>query len=65
MAPQDPLAAAKEIREKGSHPRIVEVLIGRATRIPLGQSFYWPIYEAAEEMGCLFSPCIIYIVNEE
>ena len=51
VAPQDPVAAAKEIREVGAHSRIVEVLIGSATRIPLGQSFYWPIYEAAEEMG--------------
>lgn len=51
IAPQDPVAAAAEIRRLGSHPRIVEVLMCSATRIPLGQSFYWPIYEAAEEMG--------------
>jgi len=51
IAPQDPRAAAEEIRRMGSHPRIVEVLMCSATRIPLGQSFYWPIYEAAQEMG--------------
>lgn len=51
VAPQDPAAAAREIRERGSHPRIVEVLMCSATRIPLGQSYYWPIYEAVEEMG--------------
>lgn len=51
VAPQDPVAAAAEIRRLGSHPRIVEVLMTSATRIPLGQSYYWPIYEAAEEMG--------------
>lgn len=50
VAPQDPFAAAKEIRRLGSHPRIVEVLLCSATRVPLGQSYYWPIYEAAEEM---------------
>jgi predicted TIM-barrel fold metal-dependent hydrolase len=51
VAPQDPAAAALEIRKRGSHPRIVEVLMCSATRIPLGQSYYWPIYEAAQEMG--------------
>lgn len=51
VAPQDPVAAAAEIRRLGSHPRIVEVLMTSASRIPLGQSYYWPIYEAAEEMG--------------
>lgn len=50
VAPQDPVAAAVEIRKHGSHPRIVEVLMCSATRVPLGQSYYWPIYEAAEEM---------------
>jgi predicted TIM-barrel fold metal-dependent hydrolase len=51
VAPQDPAAAAVEIRRLGSHPRIVEVLMCSATRIPYGQKFYWPIYEAAQEMG--------------
>lgn len=51
VAPQDPVAAAAEIRRIGDRPRIVEVLMTSATRIPLGQSFYWPIYEAAQEMG--------------
>jgi len=51
VAPQDPVAAAVEIRKLGSHPRIVEVLMCSATRIPLGNKYYWPIYEAAEEVG--------------
>lgn len=51
VAPQDPRAAAEEIRRLGSHPRIVEVLMCSATRLPYGQKFYWPIYEAAQEMG--------------
>lgn len=51
VAPQDPVAAAAAIRETGRHPRIVEVLMCSATRVPLGQKFYWPIYEAAQEMG--------------
>lgn len=51
VAPQDPMAAAAEIRKIGPHPRIVEVLMCSATRLPYGQSFYWPIYEAAQEVG--------------
>lgn len=51
IAPQDPYAAAAQIREIGQHPRIVEVLMCSATRIPLGQNYFWPIYEAAQEMG--------------
>ncbi len=49
--PSDPQGAAAEIRKQGGHPRIVEVLMCSGTRIPLGQRFYWPIYEAACEMG--------------
>ncbi|TVP78484.1 MAG: amidohydrolase [Puniceicoccaceae bacterium] len=51
VAPQDPVAAAAEIRRMGNHPRIVQVLMTSSTRIPYGQKIYWPIYEAAEEMG--------------
>jgi len=51
VAPQDPLGAAAEIRRIGDHPRIVQVLMTSATRIPYGQKFYHPIYEAAQEMG--------------
>lgn len=50
VTPNNPLAAAKEIRAMGSHPRIVQVLMCSATRIPYGQRYYWPIYEAACEM---------------
>lgn len=49
--PSDPVAAAKEIRKHGSNPKIVEILMCSGTRIPLGQRFYWPIYEAAVEVG--------------
>lgn len=49
--PQDPQEAAREIRRVGEHPRIVEVLMSSGARTPFGQKFYWPIYEAAVEMG--------------
>lgn len=51
VAPQDPIAAAAEIRRMAANPRFVQVLFTSATRIPLGQSFYWPIYQAACEVG--------------
>ncbi|MGH2459995.1 MAG: amidohydrolase family protein [Chloroflexota bacterium] len=48
VATQNPLEAAKEIDRIGGHPRIVEVLLASATKVPYGQRQYWPIYEAAE-----------------
>lgn len=51
VTPQDPVAAAEEIRRMGSHPRMVQVIMTSATRIPYGQKSYWPIYEAACEVG--------------
>jgi len=51
VAPQDVEAAATEIRRLAGHPRIVQVLMCSATRVPLGQKCYWPIYQAASESG--------------
>lgn len=51
IAPQDAVQAAAEIRRVGGHPRVVQVLMTSATRIPYGQRYYHPIYEAAAEMG--------------
>ncbi len=51
VATQDPEEAAKEIDRIGDHPRIVEVMLASATRVPYGQKLYWPIYEAAERHG--------------
>ncbi|MBC8009395.1 MAG: amidohydrolase, partial [Burkholderiales bacterium] len=51
VTPQDPIAAAAEIRRQAANPRMVQVAFTSATRIPLGQRFYWPIYEAACEVG--------------
>lgn len=49
--PLDPVWSAQEIRKRGGHERIKEVLMCSATRIPFGNIHYWPIYEAASEMG--------------
>lgn len=47
----DPQEAAREIHRVGGHPRIAQVLMPSAARIPYGQKFYWPIYEAAQQYG--------------
>ncbi len=49
VTPQAPEAAAAEIRRLGDDPGMVQVLLPSAARIPYGQEFYWPIYEAATE----------------
>jgi predicted TIM-barrel fold metal-dependent hydrolase len=47
VAPQDPEAAAREIHRLGDDPGMVQVLMASAARIPYGQQYYWPIYQAA------------------
>jgi len=51
VAPQRPQKAAEMIRDLGDHPRVRQVLMGSATETPYGRPAYWPIYEAAEELG--------------
>jgi len=50
MVPQqEPEFAVREIERLAGHPRIKSIEFwGAAERIPLGQRYYWPIYEAAE-----------------
>jgi len=47
VAPQDPEAAAREIRRLGREPGMVQVLMASAARIPYGNRLYWPLYRAA------------------
>lgn len=47
----DPAAAAKEIDRMGPHPDMVQVIMSSGARMPYGQRFYHPIYEAAERNG--------------
>jgi uncharacterized protein len=49
VSPADPLLAAREIRRLGDHPGVVQVLMPSGARMPYGQRFYHPIYEAAVE----------------
>lgn len=43
---QDPALAVREIERLAGHPQVKAVCFYGATRIPFGQRFYWPIYEA-------------------
>lgn len=47
----DPLAAAKEIRRVGTHPRMVQILIPGENELLYGHRFFDPIYQACEELG--------------
>ena len=51
IAPQHPEKAVEEIRRWADHPKVVEIYMASATRTPLGEKSYWPIYEAACEAG--------------
>lgn len=51
VATQDPEQAVKEIDRVGPHPAIKAVIFPGASRIPYGQRYYHPIYEAAERHG--------------
>lgn len=47
----DPTAAANEIDRMAGHPDFVQIIMCSAARMPFGQRFYHPIYEAAERNG--------------
>jgi predicted TIM-barrel fold metal-dependent hydrolase len=47
VSPGDPQLAAREIHRLGGHPGVVQVLMPSGARMPYGQRFYHPIYEAA------------------
>lgn len=55
VATQSPERAAEEIHRLADHPQMVQVVAGSASRTPLGQRNYWPIYEACEEEGLPFA----------
>ena len=61
VGPSDPVLAAQEIRRIGDHPRMVEVMMGSGARVPYGNRYYHPIYEAAVEYDL---PVAIHPGNE-
>ncbi len=48
---EDPIEAAAEIRRYAGNPNFAQVLLLTRTAEPLGSKRYWPIYEAACEVG--------------
>ena len=48
---EDPVASAAEIRKRAGDPRFAQVLLMSRTSHPLGNPLYWPIFEAAAEVG--------------
>jgi predicted TIM-barrel fold metal-dependent hydrolase len=50
ISPHDPEAAAEEIRRHGGHPGVAGVFVPLLTT-RLGGKRWWPIYEAAVDMG--------------
>ena len=51
IAPTDPQQAADEIHRLGEHPSVFQVIMPAGARMPFGNRFYHPIYEAAQEHG--------------
>ena len=51
VAPEDPIAAAREVERCGRDKRFVQVFMPGRTHEPLGRRKYWPIYEAAAKHG--------------
>jgi predicted TIM-barrel fold metal-dependent hydrolase len=51
VSPQNPHLAAEEIERRAADKRFVQVLLLVMGDMPLGNRFYWPIYEAAERHG--------------
>ncbi|MEN0076562.1 MAG: amidohydrolase family protein [Paracraurococcus sp.] len=48
---EDPQASAAEIRKRAGDPNFCQVLMMSRTAEPAGNPRYWPIYEAAAEVG--------------
>ncbi len=55
IAPQDPHAAAAEIRRLGGHPKFVQALASTGSQRPYGDPFYHPIWDACAEVGLPFT----------
>ena len=51
IAQEDTVSSVKEIEARAGDPNFVQVLLLSRNVEPLGQRRYWPIYEAAQEIG--------------
>jgi predicted TIM-barrel fold metal-dependent hydrolase len=51
ISPTDPEQAAAEIRRLGDRPEFAQVMMPAGARLPFGNRFYHPIYDASQEYG--------------
>jgi len=58
---QDPQRAAAEIRRIGRHPQVVSVSLP-LLNILMGNRYYWPIYEAAQEVDL---PILVHVTGPD
>jgi predicted TIM-barrel fold metal-dependent hydrolase len=58
---QDPVAAAAEIRRVGKHPQVCAIFIPLVD-LMMGHRYYWPIYEACQELDL---PVFIHVTGIE
>ena len=58
---QDPAAAAAEIRRVGGHRQVVAVAVPQIA-ILLGNRYWWPIFEAAQEMDL---PVLLHVTGTD
>jgi predicted TIM-barrel fold metal-dependent hydrolase len=55
VAPQDIRLALAEIERWAGDPRFVQVEVDSGARMPYGQRYYWPLYEACQAAGLVFA----------
>lgn len=55
VATQDPQQAAREIEKWAGHPHFIEVMVDSGARLPYGNRYYWPIYEACARHNLPFA----------
>jgi predicted TIM-barrel fold metal-dependent hydrolase len=51
LSVQDPQRAAEEIRRLAGHPQVKAIMLPTGSRMPYGNRFYHPVWEACEEAG--------------
>ena len=58
---QDPVASAAEIRRVGKHAQVAAIFVPLVNML-MGHRYYWPIYEACQDLGL---PVYIHVTGIE